>query len=88
MSAALEFLRAVVAEHGDGPMRVSAHRGRMLLLTWEVAGADWYATVIGGRVTVTAPGVHHPIVTTLDGDRAFHVAVLAATLACREGVST
>lgn len=88
MSAALEFLRAVVAEHGDGPMRVSAHRGRMLLLTWEVAGADWSATVIDGRVTVTAPGVHHPIVTTLDGDRAFQVAVLAATLACREGVST
>jgi hypothetical protein len=60
----------------------------MLLLTWEVGGRDWSATVIDGTVRVTAPGVHRPIVTTLDGDRAFEVAVLAATLACKERVST
>jgi hypothetical protein len=88
LSGAIEFLRAVVAEHGDGPMRIHAHRGGSMLLCWEVAGRDWSALVVGDRVRVTAPVAYRPIVTTLDGDRAFEVAVLSATLACKEGVST
>lgn len=82
------FLRAVIDEHGDGPMRIHAHRGGSMLLCWEVAGRDWSALVVGGRVRVTAPVADRPIVTTLDGDWAFQVAVLSATLACKEGVST
>jgi hypothetical protein len=83
---AVEFLREVASEHGDGPVRVHAHHGGRLLLCWEVSGREWDALMVGDDVTVVAPGFP-PIATTFDGDPAFRTAVLAATLACKEGVS-